>query len=113
MTDETFLTPHDQRARFRFGVIGPLLSAPPTERGELRREIERLAARTWTDPVRGEPVTFGASTIERWFYLAKDAADPVAALRKKVRSDRGTHRSPSARSVVVRTGWHGGCGRSA
>jgi len=93
MTDEKTTSAHEMWARFRFGVIGPLLSAPPVERGELRREIERLAARTWKDPIQGEPVTFGVSTIERWYYRACGTADPVAALRKKVRSDRGTRPS--------------------
>lgn len=92
--DETIST-HERWARFRFGVIGRLLSAPPTERGGLKREIEWLAARTWPDPIRGEPRTFGASTIEKWYYLAKNASDPVAALRQKVRSDRGTQPSLS------------------
>ena len=95
MADEGVKSPHERWARFRFGVIGPLLSAPPTVRGELRREIERLASRTWTDPVRGGPVAFGVSTIERWYYRARGMANPVKALRKKVRKDRGRHRSLS------------------
>ena len=33
-------------AEFRFGVIGNLLAAPPSERGQLRREFEQLAARS-------------------------------------------------------------------
>ncbi len=93
MRDEDGIGPHERWARFRFGVVGPLLSAPPTRRGEIKREIERLAERTWTDPIQGEPVTFGVSTIERWYYRARRSSDPVAALRKKVRSDRGTRPS--------------------
>jgi len=95
MADEVVKPPHERWARFRFGVIGPLLSAPPTVRGELKSEIERLAAKTWTNPVSGEAATFGASTIERWYYRARGAADPVGTLRKKVRKDRGRHRSLS------------------
>jgi transposase InsO family protein len=95
MAKEETASVHERWARFRFGVVGPLLSAPPTVRGELRREIKRLAARTWSDPVRGTPVAFGASTIERWYYLARRVADPVAALKKKVRSDRGSRPSIS------------------
>jgi len=98
MSNERKRFSHVLWARFRFGVVGPLLSAPPVERGELKREMERLAARTWTDPIRGEPITFGFSTIERWYYRARRAADPVAALRKKVRSDRGSR--PSLREAA-------------
>jgi transposase InsO family protein len=32
---------------------------------------------------------FGFSTIERWYYQARDAIDPVGALRNRVRCDRG------------------------
>jgi hypothetical protein len=93
MTGEERMSPHERWARFRFGVVGPLLSAPPVLRGELKREIEGLASRTWTDPIRGEPITFGVSTIERWYYRARGKADPVSALKKKVRCDRGRRRS--------------------
>ena len=30
-------------AKFRFSIIGSLLSSPPTEQGELRQELEKLA----------------------------------------------------------------------
>ena len=67
-------------ARFRFAVVGPLLASPP-EPGELGREIERLARRTWKHPVDEHPVRFGASTLERWYYQARRAEkDPVGAL---------------------------------
>ncbi len=95
MAEQVVRSAHERWARFRFGVIGPLLSAPPVVRGDLKREIERLAARTWTEPVHGGLVTFGVSTIERWYYLARGAADPVGTLRKKMRKDRGHRRSLS------------------
>ena len=37
-----------------------------------------------------------ASTIERWYYAARDAADPVLALARKVPSHAGTHPSMPA-----------------
>ena len=75
---------------FRFAVVGPLLAAPP-ERGELQRALEERADKIWRHPTTGESVTFTFSTIERWYYLAKaGGVDPVRALRRKVRSDRGT-----------------------
>jgi putative transposase len=57
---------HERWARLRFSVIGQLLAAPP-EKGALRGELEKLAARTWRHPVTDAPVGFGVSTIERWY----------------------------------------------
>src|SRR6266481_2020605 len=86
---------HERCARLRFSVIGQLLAAPPTK-GRLRSEIEKLAAREWRHPSTGEPVRFGASTIERWFYRAvKERHDPVGVLRRKVRTDAGQQASMS------------------
>ena len=80
-------------AHFRFSVIGPLLAAPP-EHGELKAELERLAAKQWQHPISGKWRRFGASTIERWYYQAlQDPNDPVGVLSRKVREDRGTHPS--------------------
>jgi hypothetical protein len=59
---------HEQWARFRFSVIGPLLAAPP-ERGELQEQLKNLAAKKWQHPITGQRVQFGLSTIERWFYV--------------------------------------------
>ena len=39
-------------ARFRFSVIGSLLSAP-LPRGELKAAIQSLAEKIWTHPVNG------------------------------------------------------------
>ena len=76
-------------ARFRFSVVGPLLSAPPT-RGMLRPAIEALAAKTWTQPLSGCEIQFAATTIERWYYLARnEKRDPVGVLRRAVRKDSG------------------------
>jgi transposase InsO family protein len=70
-------------------VVGHLLAAPPPK-GELRTEIEALAAREWRHPTTGDPVRFGFSTIERWFYRAcKERSDPVGVLRRKLRTDAG------------------------
>jgi putative transposase len=78
-------------ARFRFSVIGPLLAAPP-ERGDLQEQLKSLAAKSWHHPISGQRVQFGLSTIERWFYRARNAKrDPVQALRRKIRSDQGGH----------------------
>ena len=76
-------------ARFRFSVVGSLLSSPPA-RGELKAAIRLLAAKTWTHPVSGRDVRFAAATIERWYYTARrEKDDPVGVLRRAVRKDRG------------------------
>jgi transposase InsO family protein len=90
----------DYRARLRFAIIGPLLAAPPAK-GELYKALRLLAAKTWRDPVTGLDVTFGFSTIERWYYDARNAADPVAALRNTLRKDINCF--PSMTQSVINT----------
>lgn len=86
------LSPQRKWARFRLLVICALLSSPP-RRGELRQRIEELAARCWTHPISKEPVRLGFSTVERWYYQARHAGDPLDVLHRKVRSDAGLPRS--------------------
>ncbi len=83
--------PHDIWARFKFSVVGPLLAAPP-DAGALRDTLQTLAERTWRHPLSGEPVRFGFSTLERWYYAALRADNPFEALRRGVRSDLGRRR---------------------
>lgn len=93
---------HDRWAELRFAIVGPLLASPPS-RGELVVVLDALAKRAWIHPATGEPVSFGAPTIERWYYQARNAAvDRIGALRKKVRKDSGTHPSmtPPLRSAL-------------
>ena len=76
-------------ARFRFSVIGPLLSAPPA-RGELKAAIGSLAEKIWTHPVTGRDVQYAATTIERWYYKARNEQDdPVLVLQRAIRKDCG------------------------
>ena len=79
---------HDLWARLRFSVVGPLLASPPP-RGALRGELVRLSTKIWQHPTTGEPVRFGVSTVERWYYTARGSDDPVVVLRRKPRRDRG------------------------
>jgi hypothetical protein len=82
-------------ARFRFSVVGVLLSSPPA-RGELQASLRALAAKTWTHPITGADVRFSAVTIERWYYTARRAQDdPVGVLRARKRG-RGKRRLKSA-----------------
>jgi putative transposase len=77
-------------ARFRFSIVGPLLSSPP-QRGELKPALRDLAEKTWRHPVTEEPVMYSVMTIERWYYIARHAKDdPVGALRRSIRRDAGT-----------------------
>jgi putative transposase len=76
-------------ARFRFSVVGSLLSSPPA-RGALQAAIRSLAAKTWSHPVTGRDVLVAAGTIARWYYTARrQHDDPVGALRRAVRKDCG------------------------
>ena len=89
MTKKSALSTSALWARFRFSVVGSLLSAPPA-RGQLKAAIRLLAATTWTHPVNGCHVQFAAVTIERWYYTARrENDDPVNVLRRAVRKDCG------------------------
>jgi len=87
--DDRSVRRHDRWAHLRFAVVGALLAAPP-KKGELQTTLKELAARTWQHPIRGEPVRFAVSTLERWYYYARHATlDPVGRLRRRVRRDAG------------------------
>ena len=87
---------HERWAHLRFSIVGQLLAAPPAK-GELKIAIEVLAERTWQHPTTAEPVRFGVSTIERWYYRAlKERTDPVGSLRRKVRVNAGQQHAISA-----------------
>ncbi len=88
----------DRWARLRFAVIGPLLAAPPA-RGELHQKLLDLSKSRWQHPVNGTDIYFGLSTLERWFYAARQATDPVAVLRRCRRSDAGRARRLTTRQV--------------
>ena len=71
--------------------IGPQLDAVGDE---LDARIEELSRTLFTHPTTGKKVTFAFSTIERWYYCAKNhPTDPAAALARKVHANAGTHPS--------------------
>src|SRR5260370_13400118 len=107
MSQDNDLPVRDRWARLRFAIVGPLLAAPP-EPGQLRELVTVLAARHWRHPITGEDVQFGRSTIERWFYAARRAAqDPVAGLRNRPRTNRGTQPRLSAEAIrTICTQYH-------
>ena len=89
MTEDSIQSVAASWARFRFSVVGSLLSSPP-ERGELKSALESLADKTWIHPVTGRDVQFSAKTIESWLYRARhEREDPIGALRQAVRKDCG------------------------
>ena len=92
MTNEQLARPHSPRwARFRFAIIGVLLAAPPAK-GELQSVLRELAGREWIHPIHGQPFRIGLSTLERWYYHAREKQDPVDSLKQKPRSDAGQDR---------------------
>ena len=78
------------------------MAAPPAP-GQLYGALQTLAAKTWRHPVSGLDVRFGVSTLERWYYSARRAGDPVAALRTSLRDDFGRFPSLSAETVAALT----------
>lgn len=94
---------HQRWAEFRFSVVGPLLASPPA-RGELGRELKRLAAKSWCHPITAHSKRFGVSTIERWYYQALRSSaqeSPVEGLGRKIRSDHGRHPALSSQVAEV------------
>ena len=75
-------------ARFRFSVVGPLLSSPP-KNGTLRESLIALSKKQWNHPITGRWATFTFSTIERWLDQARKENNPITALRTKRREDAG------------------------
>jgi len=90
----------ERLARLRFAIIGPLLAAPPAPQ-ELQAALQRLAAQSWRHPLSGKEVRFSVSTLERWFYAARRADDPMAVLKDRLRGDVGTF--PSLTTPVIET----------
>jgi len=81
MSDQGAAQDRDRWARLRFSIVGPLLAAPP-EAGELHGALLALSSKSWCHPVTGLPVSFGASTIERWYYAPR-APRPIRSPRSR------------------------------
>lgn len=99
-------SPHERWARFKLSVIGSLVASPP-KHGELDATLEGLARTAWAHPTRrGDKIWFARPTIEGWYYAARNADDPMRALRPKVRKDAGTHPSLSTTLRTALRGQH-------
>jgi putative transposase len=100
-TDPGLIRDAQRWAHFRFSVVGPLLAAPP-RKGELHDSIGELANKTWQHPITGEPTTFSFSSIERWYYEARnERSDPVGVLEKKTRKDKNDIRAIGAELAQI------------
>ena len=79
--------------QFRYSIIGGLLASPP-EGGALTEALRELSQKRYRHPIDPDRwVQYGFSTLERWFHKARNAADPVAVLGRKVRADAGQSRA--------------------
>ena len=76
-------------ALFRFGVLGPLVSAR-LEHGDRKAYFEEAAARTHIAP-GGHLVRLSARTLESWYYAHKKGG--FEALFPETRCDRGKSRA--------------------
>jgi putative transposase len=74
-------------ALFRAQLIGALTHRTFDSRGQLKRELRRLAAMKVTPPGASWTRTYSVPTLERWHYAFK--AGGLEALRPAERSDRG------------------------
>ena len=86
-------------AQLRFSIIGGLLASPPKP-GELGTQLKILASRRYQHPCKDAFITFGASTIERWYYKALNGNDPVGDLDRKPRSDLGRKTALSKQMLI-------------
>ena len=88
-------------ALFRFGVLGPLVSAR-LEHGDRAAYFAEAAARRHVMPPEGRIVQLSPRTIEAWFYRYKRGG--FDALLPDAREDKGTSRAirPEVAEVIIR-----------
>ena len=90
MPNEVEIPARMRWARFRFGVVTPLLTMPPEHR-ELAAQLAELASRSWPHPTTGELMRLSVKTIERWLYIARSTPQALEALARRVPKHAGTH----------------------
>lgn len=86
------LTPKDHAeavAIFRSEIVGAL-TRRDLERGELRAALRELSQKRFRPPDAKATRTYSEITLERWYYRLKKGG--LAALRPRLRSDRGRAR---------------------
>ncbi len=93
-------TPVITWAQLRFSIIGGLLARAPCK-GQLGKELQILASQHYRHPSEDKWITFGVSTLERWYYKGLNAEDPIAALDRKRRSDAGKTKAMSPQLLAA------------
>ncbi len=93
-------TPVITWAQLRFSIIGGLLARPPCK-GQLGKELQILASRHYRHPTEDKWITFGVSTLERWYYKALNGEDPIKTLDRKLRSDAGKTKAMSPQLLTA------------
>lgn len=74
---------------FRLEVIEPLLRGS-VEKGNVQQRIRELSELEYRHPQHPQrSIRLGLSTIERWYYSARNTADPLATLTGNLRSNAG------------------------
>ena len=77
-------------ARFRFSVVGSLLSSPPAATENSRPRWRPWPGRPGTHPAHGREVHFSAVAVGRWCCKARRKKDdPVGVLQRALRKDFG------------------------
>jgi putative transposase len=102
LSSKDALPPRELWARLRHAVIGELLHVPPKS-GQLRVLLQEKARKIYSHPVTGEPIQFGYSTLERWYYRARKSQDPVISLRERPRSHAGKLRAWTPTAIKILT----------
>jgi transposase InsO family protein len=82
--------PRTAWALWRYGILGPLVSAR-LEHGDRRRLFREAASRVHVDP-EGCSVRISPRTVEAWFYAWKHGG--LEALKDEPRSDKGASKIP-------------------
>ena len=85
-----------KRALWRFGVLGPLVSARLAH-GDRRHLFEEAAARCYED-AEGRRIEVKAKTIEEWYYRFRHGG--LEALEPRDRSDAGRSRAIDAETAT-------------
>ena len=93
-------TPAITWSQLRFSIIGGLLARPPCK-GQLGKELQILASQHYRHPSEDKWITFGVSTLQRWYYKALNAEDPIKALDRKLRSDAGKTKAMSPQLLAA------------
>ena len=96
MSKKSRLERRREVASFRLNVIGQLLSETLCQ-GELKARLLTLSERVWDHLIKGPRTKIAFSTLESWYYQAKNNPKDLAnTLANGTRVDLGSHRALDA-----------------